>query len=197
MPDRWPFLYMSGEETLVEEGRTTMNWHKWTTDQKIASGTTGLIALIVFLVLATPLTAMAQVSPSIVGRWTVSIKATKSDTTLWGNKVQDFMGSGGDMRCSQSGSVVICRGEGSSILEGTLSGAYLVLDGEWRVKDSSSMVNCFYYTCIVSGGTTSPFKVHFEGSLISDDLIEGTWTALLIDWPFRFGANGTWRAIKN
>jgi|SRR3990172_8264546 len=160
-----------------------------------------VVALIVLSVLAVPLTAMAQtisqVSPSIVGRWAVSIKATRTDTTLWGNRVQDLMGSGGDMRCSQSGSVVICRGEGSGILEGTLSGTYLVLDGEWRVKDSSSMVNCFYYTCIVSSGTTSPFKVHLEGSLISDDLMEGTWTALLIDWPFRFGAEGTWRAIRN
>ena len=102
------------------------------------------------------------------------------------------------MKCVQNGENVICRGEGSNILDGTVNGTNLVLNGEWLVgMGSNTVFDCFYNSCTAHTSSRSyKVKMHFDGSLINDGLIEGKWTAVLLIYAGRWDVEGTWRAIR-
>jgi hypothetical protein len=155
-----------------------------------------LAVLSVFII---PLAATAQTTPppqgplSVAGQWAMSIKVTKGN-----EKDQSRIGSGGSMKCAQNGENVICRGEGSNILDGTLTGTNLVVNGEWLVESGSvAALHCFYYSCTVSNSRRAyKVKMHFDGSLVNDGLLEGKWNAVLLVGLGRYEVEGTWKAIK-
>jgi len=150
-------------------------------------------------VLGAPLFTAAQTAPpppppSVVGQWVMSIKVTKGN-----EKDQSRIGSGGTMKCVQNGDDVICRGEGNNILDGELKGTNLSLKGEWLVEEGSvGALYCFYYSCTIRNRTrAAKVKMHFDGALVNDALLEGKWTALLLVGLGRYDVEGTWKAIKS
>jgi hypothetical protein len=149
-------------------------------------------------VLGAPLVTAAQTAPppapSVAGQWIMSIKVTKGN-----EKDPSRIGSGGTMKCAQNGASVICRGEGSNILDGELNGTNLSLSGEWLVESGSiAALYCFYYSCTIrSRARAYKVKMHFDGDLVSDGLLEGKWTAVLLVGLGRYDVEGTWKAIKS